>query len=203
MYSCSRLNTDPTVKIETRMDVESPGSSIFAPRIEGTVINRICEDIIGKVFGASLQQLPNPEAILQTVASCIDNIASLIDPDQSSMDQDEECVDSFTECGSNHGPGSSQNQEYTSPSHVRSPNRFKKRKHQEDDDDDSQEPEEGQPGGSGGGRVPPNNGKDENQQFPCPYRKRNPARFNARDHYECSKSFSGMTGLKSVYPPPV
>ncbi len=36
----------------------------------------------------------------------------------------------------------------------------------------------------------------------CPYRKRNPARFNIRDHVECTNSFNDLSDVKLVCPRP-
>ena len=37
----------------------------------------------------------------------------------------------------------------------------------------------------------------------CPFRKRNPKRFNVRDHPKCTKGFKGLSSVKSVHLTPV
>jgi len=34
----------------------------------------------------------------------------------------------------------------------------------------------------------------------CPFRKRNPARFNVRDHVQCTRGFRSLSHLKSIHP---
>lgn len=37
----------------------------------------------------------------------------------------------------------------------------------------------------------------------CPFRKRNRARFNVRDHVHCTRGFPSLTLVKSIHPTPL
>jgi hypothetical protein len=75
----------------------------------------------------------------------------------------------------------------------------------QDDQDESNGQGDGEhkEDGEGDGGGPSNNTNRRNQPshdspLGCPYRKRNQARFNIRDHVKCTKPFKDISALKSV-----
>jgi hypothetical protein len=67
-----------------------------------------------------------------------------------------------------------------------------------DDDDLHEEESEGEGGAEAGVQTEPGNRKKPKlDQYPCPFRKRNPLRFNCREWEYCAKApFKSMTDLK-------
>lgn len=69
-----------------------------------------------------------------------------------------------------------------------------KRKKQSTGGDEEEEPEDVSDGQGSGGPLPvkrpkPNPKEEENLRLSCPYRKRNPHRFNVRDHHSCAMTY--------------
>ncbi|TWU76092.1 hypothetical protein ED733_007688 [Metarhizium rileyi] len=86
------------------------------------------------------------------------------------------------------GPSSSNTPSTGSGAEI--PQGFGKRKKQTNREDDGEELTDGE----GPGYVPSKRTKsspreDENLRLSCPYRKRNPSRFNVRDHHSCAMTY--------------
>lgn len=67
---------------------------------------------------------------------------------------------------------------------------FGKRKKQSNGEDGGEDLTDGE--GSGyipSKRIKPSPKEDENLRLSCPYRKRNPHRFNVRDHHSCAMTY--------------
>lgn len=153
-----------------------------------TFIDQLSNYLMSNTFGVSPADLMNPEAILQAVSSCIDKISFLIQQEQEILASTQ---------GQRHRParGSQVSTRNEGPSARPS----KKRRLEESRGSSGQsEPSNGEPHGSDVRSEGPQQVETTTTpRFPCPYRRRNPSRFNFRDKPLCAVGkFSSISQVK-------
>lgn len=160
----------------------------------------ICDLILNQVFRVDLQDLTYATDALESVGRCLEELSNLVhscrpirstlpfcDPsDQEPKTQSQPQVRNVAS-GDNEGrPG-------------RSRKRTSSRGNSRERDDEDYDGRRDDSGGKGGSTLiakrirvePPDN------RHPCPYRKRNPLKFNVRDYNTCATScFSDLPNLK-------
>ena len=161
----------------------------------------ICELVLRQAFNVDLQDLTFAGDALESVARCLEELSSVVYSDPSGQPAiplrslpsgDQSCIQSEDHSG---GPDHSQ-----SGRKRRGKRRANSRTDREQggrgDGDDQHDDQSGGDGSSPARskkiRVePPDN------RYPCPYRKRNPLKFNVRDYNTCATaSYSDFTNLK-------
>lgn len=152
-----------------------------------TLRDRLSDYITSNTFGVSTADLMNPEAVWQAASSCIDKISSLIQ-------QEQEILASTQGQRYRAGQGSQTSARKPTPSGRPS----KKRKlESRDSSGQSERSNSGPHGPDVRSEGPRHVEMIETHQFPCPYRRRNPSRFNCRDKQHCAfRKFTDITQVK-------
>jgi hypothetical protein len=158
--------------------------------------------MLKQVFGVELHDLVDtgaaPEAY-RSVSYCLDELSHIISA--SNVAPFSPAVNEMGRGNGDHAPilpaggGSDQNGQGGNGGSSRRPNN----KRGPSEGDDSQDQDEFNEGDGMGGNGP--NGKraktEEDQRLSCPFRKRNPVKFNVRDHQNCAvQSFPDVSQLK-------
>lgn len=173
---------------ETESDNQSQASSTTESRTTITLVDELCDHITSNIFGVSISDLVQSEAVLQSVASCVDKISYLIEKEPQVT---------------THASGESHqlDQDLELPGHTHGSPLRPSKKRKFGDDNDSQDPSE--PFENGPQRLDARNRGPSHAKmmkthlFPCPYRRRNGSRFNCRDFRQCAwRPFQGLSQVK-------
>lgn len=153
-----------------------------------TFLDKLCGHITSSVFGISASHLVYSEAILQSVASCVDKISSLIQQEQHFIactpGQAQRHDQSF---------GISDYNQYT----LTRPSKRRKLEKDDDSQDLSERSHNERRRSSAKSRGPSHARVMKTDVFSCPYRRRNGFRFNCRDHRNCAyRPFNGLSQVK-------
>lgn len=152
------------------------------------VTDDVCNAVLKAAFSTSLDKLDTPTEVWECVYHCVNEVSHIIGRNNH--------------CTAQNGPsqpGGSGRTPFGDSSRRESAKRRRR--------------ELGAPGGVGGAgedededgndqgaspyEGPPNKKQRRNAGFGCPFRKRNPLRFNVRSHLNCStQTFSSITLLK-------
>jgi len=176
-------------------------------------MHQITEEVLSlllrQAFSASLDEFPNPLAVWQTVNQCLKDICNLAD------------ITHVTDMGASTLSSSGTARD-TGPDNSNEGSRKRARNgsdgvgEENGDEDECDGDEEGVDEDEGGGdeadededsdshqrsKKTSRHGKHEPQdlgpKLGCPFRKRNPARFNLRDHQVCAYgAFTNLSTLK-------
>jgi hypothetical protein len=169
-------------------DDPSQGSSEFDYREDATFVDQLCDHITSGIFGISTADLINPEAIQQAASSCIDQISFLIQQEQEIL-----TCPPVGRCR----PVPESEVGAWDPVHPARQSKKRKLSEGRDSSGQSQRSHGGlnsSDSRSGGSRRAK---MLKTQAFPCPYRRRNPIRFNCRDHRVCAfRHFQGLSQVK-------
>jgi len=165
-----------------------------------TQADRIANEILDREFGLQLGSTAPPEDVVEAVRQCLDEISiSLRSARGMGVLTATPDVPISQAAGSSSFPTGMSSLE--SSFRDKSPGSGRKRvvRDGEDEEDDMQE--EGGGNGEGGDVTGYSDaGKRKKlklEQYPCPFRKRNPHRFNCREWEYCAKApFKNMTELK-------
>ncbi|KAB5582225.1 hypothetical protein GE09DRAFT_948216, partial [Coniochaeta sp. 2T2.1] len=151
-------------------------------------VEDICELILKQAFNVDLQDVDFPSDALESVTHCLEELSAVVYSCQPLRDA----------APLREVPAGNHHSENHSPTDRKS--RGKKRANSRDNkapgDDDHQDAQSGDedasPTSSKKIRIePPDN------RYSCPFRKRNPLKFNIRDYNTCAtSSFSDFTNLK-------
>lgn len=152
----------------------------------------ICELILRRAFDVDLQDLTFATDALESVAHCLEELSTVVYGCRS-------LGLPVREAGAGgYNPGRS---DY--PGQLGQNDRAKKRPNSRGNGSGNQPNEEEQKDdGSGDEGISPVRSKKikiepPDNRYPCPYRKRNPLKFNVRDHNTCATTFfSDFTSLK-------
>ncbi|KAK0651070.1 hypothetical protein B0T16DRAFT_453575 [Cercophora newfieldiana] len=174
-------------------------------RPDENLIQDVCDRILKQVFGVELHDLVDsgaaPEAY-RSVSYCLDELSRITSASHvaSFSPPIHELARGSGEQG--HAPilpaqgGSDQNGQGSSGS-GRRPNKRGPSDNGDSPDQDDSNDGDGIGGGAGGqgGKRPRTDNED--QRLSCPFRKRNPVKFNVRDHQSCAvQSFPDVSQLK-------
>lgn len=183
--------------MEVDADEDSNQSASLLQPIEETMVDELCNHITLKVFGIPLDHLANSEPVLQAVASCVDMISSLLEPEGCRVYQDDHNTNS-TSCAGGSDPAGCHNDGDLGANNPFSSHPSKKRKYRDfDGSDDQSNANDGLGKSNPSIKTPANAKLSYNFNFICPYRRRNPAKFNIRDHRTCAwRPFQSMSQLK-------
>ncbi|KAK4151236.1 hypothetical protein C8A00DRAFT_17342 [Chaetomidium leptoderma] len=158
--------------------------------------DRVAKELLGKEFGLFLGSSEPPQEVIKAVCKCLDEISLSVRaarsmgvlPTRSTAAPETETAGPVSFGSSSKGKA------------RRSGDNQKKRpmRDQGDDEDDDVEDDEGKDGRGITDRNDVGHRKRPKvEQYPCPFRKRTPHRFNCRDWEFCAKApFKTMTELK-------
>ena len=168
----------------------------------------VCDTLLRDAFGVELQDLPAHMAVeaWEPVNICLEQLSNLLGANKSVgfslpirvAAQDQPCGSKGgSDCPQGNGQGRGNGLDRgrkrpKPPSHPR-------RNDGGDDggDDGNDDSDDEQSPGKGPGRKKPKVDEPPDQQLSCPYRKRNPLRFNIRDHMPCATaSFTDIPAVK-------
>ena len=196
----SEADIKPDVATQCSISYEEPPHVTPADDDDITQADRIANKILEKEFGLQLGSTAPPEDVVEAVRQCLNEISlSLRSARGMGVLTTTSDVPISQVAGSSSfttGMGSLE------PSfREKSPGSGRKRvvRDGEDEEDDMQE--EGGGNGDGGDVTGYSDAghrkKPKLEQYPCPFRKRNPHRFNCREWEYCAKApFKSMTELK-------
>ncbi|KAK0710782.1 hypothetical protein B0H67DRAFT_265051 [Lasiosphaeris hirsuta] len=177
-------------------------SASSSPNSDEKLVQDVCEKLLKNVFGVDIYDLATTgvfEEVYNSIRQCLGEISRLIPANDLAT-----FSPSISELGrdstaSNHVPirpaadGPSQGGKNSGGGGGEKSNRRKRPSNGDDDfnddgDDGDDDPDDNGPNGSKRPRT---------QGLSCPFRKRNPIRFNVRDHQSCAvQSFPDMSLLK-------
>ncbi|OIW22921.1 hypothetical protein CONLIGDRAFT_687005 [Coniochaeta ligniaria NRRL 30616] len=152
----------------------------------------ICELILKQAFNVDLQDLTFATDALDSVAHCLEELSSVVYNSRSLELPIREVPSGDYNSVWSEGPSQS-GQEGRGKKRANSYDSQSGKQPDEEDQDDPQS------GGEGGSPARSKKIKVEppDTRFPCPYRKRNPLKFNIRDYNTCATTyFSDFTNLK-------
>lgn len=172
-------------------------------RPDENVIQEACDGILKQVFGVELIELVDtgaaPEAY-RSVSYCLDELSRILAASNIAA-----FSTPVTELGRGGGEqnylilpagdGADQNGQGANGGPSRRP--LKRGPSDEGDQDQDGFDEGGSPGGPNGNGKKAKVASSEDQRLSCPFRKRNPVKFNVRDHQNCAvQSFPDVSQLK-------
>ncbi|KAH7008357.1 hypothetical protein EDB80DRAFT_435053 [Ilyonectria destructans] len=179
---------------------ESAASTSTRFRDRHTLVDDMCDSILSNAFSVTIEEIPNPVDVWQSVQTCLSEISAIVgfDCEMTQLrDNQKSPVSLSGDSLSSDNSGNKSTQMTTSKPSSKS---LGKRKAWDsgDGDDGSEERNSDGRNNPGSNSSPPERKKvKECVRFSCPYRKRNPLRFHVRDHLNCAtQSFSSMTLLK-------
>jgi len=162
--------------------------------------DEICNTVLSAAFGTNLDELGAPTEAWKTVRYCLAELSNIVEQDDhkilESCGSRQACTSSTGSAARDRSYGGNSS---INPSGREGPGKRKR--------DGTQGPDGGEGGGdedtqgegsSGAGGLLPEPSKQRcRQEFSCPFRKRNPLRFNVRSNLNCAtQSFSSITLLK-------
>ena len=146
-------------------------------------------------YGISLSRLTRPIRVIYAFKDVKERCASIIQDEGLDFDDADEGSDTFEPLDGEQDSNLQQGERSsnTTPTHH-STNGLNNKKRPNDEADNAKSNSSCQP-------VSRVRGPNKKRRIPvdmsCPYRKRNPRRFNVRDHEDCAnRSYKDMTALK-------
>jgi hypothetical protein len=170
-------------------------------RPEQQLTEDICHLVLQQAFGVDLQDLTFAGDALESVGRCLEELSSVVDSDRAlGLAAPLRSVPAGDRQSVTPGEQSGEYRQNRSSRKSRGKRRANSNDNEDrdggygsdDQDDANSGGDDSSPARSKKIRIePPDN------RYPCPYRKRNPLRFNVRDHTTCATaSFSDLTNLK-------
>ncbi|KAM7201320.1 hypothetical protein V8F33_003420 [Rhypophila sp. PSN 637] len=196
-------------------DIGTPTSSASGSKPDDQIVQETCDHVLRNVFGVDLQDLGATDAAsaaYDSVHYCLDELWHLVPAENTASQSSPPLreVANYGNTGGGHAPIRPGNGGEASSFQVRSGSGGgsggQKRPNGEGDQGD-----QGKQNGNGGGKRPGDRdngggGKrpkvaaeepTDDQKLSCPFRKRNAAKFNVRDHQSCAvQSFPDISQLK-------
>ncbi|KAK3387908.1 hypothetical protein B0H63DRAFT_448702 [Podospora didyma] len=177
-----------------------------AHKLDGKLKTDVCDKLLKHLFGVELEDLEvtgTASAAYDAVSYMLDELTHIVPTnslpsspfDYNELPTGDACPSNVPiqpHGGGNGGAGSSGGRGSGAPG---------KRRHNDDDSDPTNQEGSGDNngGGDGGhnGRKKPKMPEPVDQNLSCPFRKRNPVKFNVRDHQSCAvMSFPDISQLK-------
>ena len=198
-------SSEPRSEAEwTHEDPEDWAVADASQRLDENLIQDVCDRMLKHVFGVELQDLVDTDAAPEAYRSvnyCLDELSRIISasnaasfsPPMNEMPRGggEQSHTPIQPAGSGsdpNGQGGNGSGSSRRPTNKRGPSDAGDS--QDGDDNDGM-------GGNGGGNKKPKTENSDDQRLSCPFRKRNPVKFNVRDHQNCAvQSFPDVSQLK-------
>lgn len=166
-------------------------------------VDIIAEDmgdmILSQAFDISINDLERPQDAVECVRQCLAELQAIISEDQKFACEDTDLSDQ--EHLDDNGEGRKTNSRHQAPSagKATSKKRSLKPHNQEGDVPNEEESDSGREGSDrSGSRATSNYGPKRtkyNKKISCPFRKRNPTRFNVRAHRACATTYYSTISL--------
>ncbi|KAH6987683.1 hypothetical protein BKA56DRAFT_277894 [Ilyonectria sp. MPI-CAGE-AT-0026] len=181
---------------------ESPSSTRPPWRDRDTLVDDMCDHILSNAFSVTTEEICNPGDIWQSVQTCLNEVLAILSSDDTTRWQDIhiDAISPPCDSPSSDTPRTNSRQEAVT---MPSSNSLGKRKLPGGGNSDDELGERNSDGNKNPGLNPSGVGPPEQKRakacirFGCPYRKRNPLRFNVREHLNCAtQSFTDMAQLK-------
>ncbi|KAK4450404.1 hypothetical protein QBC34DRAFT_402671 [Podospora aff. communis PSN243] len=196
--------TPPSISTEEGHDARTPQTPCSEPQSSSTTdcddddtdrkAEHVARTVLVEGFNLRLGYTEPPADIVDAVRDCLEGISLSL--------QRARGMGFLTTAASSDSPASSAatpssgtlSRNQSKASRKRASRKLSNR----DDDDLHEEESDGEGGAEAGGQTEPGNRKKPKlDQYPCPFRKRNPLRFNCREWEYCAKApFKSMTDLK-------
>ena len=166
----------------------------------GVKTDEICNTVLSAAFGTNLDELSAPTEAWKTVRYCLAELSNIVEQDDHKIS---ESCEPRQACTSSIG-SAARDKNYGGNSSINPPGRDgpgkRKRGGTQGPDEGEGDGDEGTPGegsAGAGGLLPEPSKQKCRQEFSCPFRKRNPLRFNVRSNLNCAtQSFPTISLLK-------
>ncbi|KAM7199765.1 hypothetical protein V8F20_005635 [Naviculisporaceae sp. PSN 640] len=196
-------------------DIRTPSSTASGSKPDDQMVQDTCDQVLRNVFGVDLQELGVTDAAsaYNSVHYCLDELSQIV-PAENSVSQSSPAFHQVPNYGTTRGggntpirPGNGGDYSSYQIGGGTGGGRSGQKRPNGDGDQGDQPGQNGNGGGSGsGGRDSGGGGKrpktapaepSDDQKLSCPFRKRNPVKFNVRDHQSCAvQSFPDISQLK-------
>ncbi|KAK3331380.1 hypothetical protein B0H66DRAFT_469925 [Apodospora peruviana] len=176
----------PSSEMDDPSEASTDGEDKTAPQAE-----RVARSVLDQEFRLRLGLSSPPQDIVEAVRACLDEISLSLGHAR--------CMGVLAAHGASDAPGSVVPFTPAAPRNKSSGSTRKRtmRDQYEDDDDMQEEGDEGDGNDLSGYSDAGHRKKPKLEQYPCPFRKRNPHKFNCREWEYCAKApFKSMTELK-------
>ncbi|KAK5651972.1 hypothetical protein OQA88_11515 [Cercophora sp. LCS_1] len=181
-------------------------SDISSNKLDDKVVQDACEKLLKHVFGVELHDLAGTDAGSEAYSSvkyCLEELSRIL-PSGSTSFAPEMLQVMARDGASGHGAypsaGNRQPQGGRNAGNGNGGGGGQKRRQEGDDSPGREGYDDGSLGGGGGGgkkQKTTDPGRSGDLNLSCPFRKRNPAKFNVRDYQSCAvQSFPDISQLK-------
>lgn len=193
-----KRNSEPVLK--QRRYLKHSTSMQSLPQDVDIIVDDICGVILSQAFGLPIDDLARPQHAITCVRQCLTELQIIINEDQNFASEAADSSDQeHWDDDSERKSGSTCRRQQSSGSNTGSRKRSLDSQDQEEDDLSDRESGSGHGGSDKGGSRTKSTHVQKRakvtKRISCPFRKRNPTKFNVRDHRLCATSYFSTISL--------